>query len=212
MGLKSKLAMGVMTGALGLSLVGGGTYAAFNDVESAEGTYSAGTLDLELGNFVSGTMDVDKLVPGDSIEREFEIMNNGNVDIKEVLFDVTATNHTEVGGDNTDGEFYEQFKVEIFNSDSRDVLADLKADLHQSEISMQDLINAPAFDVASGDGFNNKDGDFNGKDSDTFHIKVSFKDNKAKDGNGEYEQNKYMGEGVTLDFNFEATQKDGGAR
>ena len=31
MSIKKKLAMGVMTGALGLTLVGGGTYAAFND-------------------------------------------------------------------------------------------------------------------------------------------------------------------------------------
>lgn len=212
MSIKKKLGMGVVTAAMGLSLIGGGTYAAFNDVESAQGTYSAGVLDLQLGQLASGTLNVDKLVPGDTIEREFEMMNAGNVDIKEVLFDVEASGWSNEGAGNTEADFYEQFKVEIFNSDSRDVLADLKGDLGQQEISIQDLVNAPAFNVASGDGFDNKDGDFNGKDSDTFHIKVTFKDNQAKDGNGEYEQNKYMGEGTTLTFNFEATQKDGQER
>ena len=48
MSLKKKLAMGAMTGALGLSLVGGGTYAAFSDTETASNTFAAGELDIKL--------------------------------------------------------------------------------------------------------------------------------------------------------------------
>ena len=46
MSIKKKLAMGIATGALAVSMIGGGTYAYFNDVETSENTFAAGTLDL----------------------------------------------------------------------------------------------------------------------------------------------------------------------
>ena len=46
MGTKKKLGLGVASAALGLALVGGGTWAAFNDIETTQATYAAGTLDL----------------------------------------------------------------------------------------------------------------------------------------------------------------------
>ena len=48
MGLKKKLGLGVASMALGASLIGGGTFAYFNDTETASGnTFAAGTIDLQ---------------------------------------------------------------------------------------------------------------------------------------------------------------------
>lgn len=46
MGMKKKLSLGVASAALGLALVGGGTWAAFNDIKSKDATFASGTLDL----------------------------------------------------------------------------------------------------------------------------------------------------------------------
>ena len=48
MSLKKKLAMGIATGALAVSMIGGGTYAYFNDVEVNNSTFAAGTLDINV--------------------------------------------------------------------------------------------------------------------------------------------------------------------
>ena len=48
MSLKKKLGMGVASAALGLSLIGGGTFAYFSDKEVSNNTFAAGTLDLTL--------------------------------------------------------------------------------------------------------------------------------------------------------------------
>ncbi|WP_312503886.1 TasA family protein, partial [Bacillus luti] len=69
MSLKKKLGMSVASAALGLSLIGGGTFAYFSDKEVSENTFAAGTLDLSIDPQV--IIDVDKIKPGDQIERDF---------------------------------------------------------------------------------------------------------------------------------------------
>ena len=49
MSIKKKLAMGIATGALAVSMIGGGTYAYFNDVEANNSNFAAGTLDINVG-------------------------------------------------------------------------------------------------------------------------------------------------------------------
>ena len=48
MNIKKKLTVGVMSATLGLSLVGGGTWAAFNDTATINNQFATGVLDLEL--------------------------------------------------------------------------------------------------------------------------------------------------------------------
>ncbi|HLR61590.1 MAG TPA: TasA family protein, partial [Lentibacillus sp.] len=43
MGIKKQMGMGIMSAALGLSLIGGGTYAYFSDSEQTQNTFAAGT-------------------------------------------------------------------------------------------------------------------------------------------------------------------------
>ncbi|WP_209630202.1 TasA family protein [Methanofollis sp. W23] len=62
-------------------LIGGGTYAYFSDIEKTQNsTFTAGTLDLDLGD-VTVPVAVDPLKPGDKDETyaEWTLTNTGNV-------------------------------------------------------------------------------------------------------------------------------------
>ena len=82
MGMKKKLGMGVVTAMLGLSLIGGGTYAYFSDKEVSQNTFAAGTLDLSVDPEV--VINVDNLKPGDEMERGFQLVNKGTLTIGDV--------------------------------------------------------------------------------------------------------------------------------
>src|SRR5699024_9187255 len=85
MGLKKQIGMGITAAALGLTLIGGGTFAYFSDSETNESTFAAGTLDLAAEP--TTIVDIDDMKPGDSITRDFILENNGNLDIASVSLD-----------------------------------------------------------------------------------------------------------------------------
>src|SRR5690625_2553348 len=121
--------MGVMSAALGLTLVTGGTYAYFSSDVTTENTFAAGTLDLSVEP--TTIIDVDNLQPGDSIVRDFELQNNGSLDIERVTLE-TDYRVIDVDGDNTE-DFGEHIQVEfLYNADKLDeviyetTLAELK--------------------------------------------------------------------------------------
>ena len=89
MSIKKKLAMGIATGALAVSMIGGGTYAYFNDVETSTNTFAAGTLDLAVNP--ETIIDVNNLKPGDFMYRGFKLENNGSLDISKVLLTTDFT-------------------------------------------------------------------------------------------------------------------------
>src|SRR5690242_6675504 len=98
MNIKKKLVMGAMSATLGLALVGGGTYAAFNDVESAHAGVAAGTLDLVLDGYNKpATFNVSDLKPGDHMTREIKMSNAGTLAIKNVLMQAEVANFTDGG-------------------------------------------------------------------------------------------------------------------
>jgi spore coat-associated protein N len=132
MSIKKKLGLGVASGALGLAMIGGGTWAAFNDVENLDNNFAAGTLDLGLTAGAAGvetTFNVKNLKPGDEMVRSFKLSNDGSLAIKEVWMDVTELNFVngvnefvnthgqtdnDIGG--TGLEFLDQFAVEILRT------------------------------------------------------------------------------------------------
>ena len=103
MGIKKKLGMGVMSAALGLALVGGGTFAYFNDTEVTNNTFAAGTLDLAVEP--TTIIEIDNMKPGDSFIRDFELQNNGSLDIDKVYLETEYT-VDDAEGDNS-GDFGE---------------------------------------------------------------------------------------------------------
>lgn len=127
MSIKKKLVMGAMSATLGISLVGGGTWAAFNDVEKVNNTVAAGQLKLELGK--KGNKDyhfsIKDLKPGDSMTRTVVLKNKGTLAIKDVLMAVELVEHKDYipvegqagfsagAGENTALEYLDQFKISV---------------------------------------------------------------------------------------------------
>lgn len=134
MSLKKALGMGVASAALGISLIGGGTFAAFSDVETAENSYAAGTLNLELKKMNdqalgSGVFEskLANLKPGDSVTKKFKLTNAGTLSIKDVFFQATYENGDYVDGTNASNPVHNKidakYRGAAFNN-SADVFAD----------------------------------------------------------------------------------------
>ncbi|MGD7022838.1 TasA family protein [Rossellomorea vietnamensis] len=127
MSIKKKLGLGAMSAIMGLSLVGTGTWAAFNDVERVDAKVGAGELNLNLAQLNSEPIDfnISNLKPGDHMTRNIKLQNVGSLAIKEVLLsieDVTFTNYTPTAGQAGEGdtwesnnaiEYLDQFRVSV---------------------------------------------------------------------------------------------------
>lgn len=141
MSLKKALGMGVASAALGISLIGGGTFAAFTDTETVSNSYAAGTLNLELKNESgNGTIssnlfssNLENFKPGDSITKKFLIKNAGTLSIKDVKVQakydgyLDGSNNSQLNGKlgsgaavNTATAFASQINVEITSGDEND--------------------------------------------------------------------------------------------
>lgn len=192
MGIKKQFGIGVLTAALGLSLIGGGTYAYFSDSESTNNTFAAGTLDLTVEP--SAVIEVDNVKPGDSMIRDFQLENSGSLDINKVLLE-TDYNVIDADGDNTE-DFGEHIQVEfLYNADQLNeviyetTLADLKD-------MTPEAVNEEVFIPALGE-----DG-LEAGTSDDLVVQFTFVDN------GE-DQNQFQGDSLELQWTFNAQQTAG---
>jgi spore coat-associated protein N len=217
MSIKKKLGMGVASAALGLSLIGGGTWAAFNDVETEDNSFATGTLDLDVSNKsgVESTFNLSNLKPGDSMEREFILHNAGSLAINDVLMTTThsgftngVNEYTSTGAgnhgqtDNDAVEFLSQFNVDIIDVDRKIDVVENKtlADLLSQTINLApDNTNDPGYSGIP----------LNPSDTENIRIKITFKEDSTEDANGEYTQNKYQGDSINVKFTMEATQYNG---
>src|SRR5699024_3580375 len=117
MGLKKQLGMGVASAILGLTLIGGGTYAYFSSSETTNNTFAAGTLDLAVEP--TTIIDMEDLKPGDSITRDFTLEISGLLDIQKVLLE-TDYSVIDANGDNTE-DFGDHIQVKfLYNADKMD--------------------------------------------------------------------------------------------
>ncbi|WP_099158026.1 TasA family protein [Virgibacillus ndiopensis] len=116
MGIKKKLGMGIMTAALGIGFIGGGTFAYFNDTENTDNTFAAGTLDLGLSTNEGGNLDfsVENLKPGDKMYRQVRLINEGSLSIKDVMLNVDYK-VKDVKGDNGNEDFASQIYVTVYD-------------------------------------------------------------------------------------------------
>lgn len=238
MGTKKKLGLGVASAALGLALVGGGTWAAFNDIETTQATYAAGTLDLNAKD-TSARVNLSNLKPGDKFTKDFEFKNDGSLAIKEVLMQVGYSNfvdgNAKNGGKSTAEDFLKQFKVSVLtvgveggNGYPKNIILD--------EANLYDLYNMSAkkdksayekvkkaiepeflhdngkINVATINGKTAPEYDGIPKDPydfDRVQLVIEFVNDKTTDASGRMVQNKYQGDSVQLDFSFEGTQWNG---
>lgn len=191
MSFTKKVSKGVMSAALGLSLIGGGTFAYFSDSFETQNTFAAGVLDL--GMTPNAVVNLNNIKPGDEIYREFTLENNGTLDIGKVLLD---TNYTveDAKSDNTD-DFAKHIKVTImYNTSSatnpivETTLYDLKA--QHPDITQIDNLTGPVPDgIPAGQ-------------KEKIFVLFEFVDNGQ-------DQNQFQGDSLKVDWTFNAEQTAG---
>jgi spore coat-associated protein N len=232
MSIKKKLGLGAASAVLGLSLVVGGTWAAFNDTATISNHFASGTLNLEVGK--SGTkpisFDLANMKPGDNVQRIFNLKNVGSLAIKEVLFETKADNFVDgtlQNGENAKEQFLSQFVIDFMALDSESAqweprakvvkvgetltLADLVAGTYLNKVDAKYLGTGGKINLAPLAVVNTaKKGIPAGTDSDSVFIQITFKnDTSLVEGSNDYVQNKFQGDEVDFFFNLEATQWDG---
>ncbi|WP_077328891.1 CalY family protein [Virgibacillus siamensis] len=192
MGIKKQLGIGVISAAIGLSMVGGGTYAYFSDSVVTTNTFAAGTLDLTANP--TALINVDNIQPGDQMIRTFELQNNGSLDIRKVLLE---TNYTVIDakGDNTE-DFGKYIEVEfLYNADKLDEVI-YKTTLAELQDMEPEAVNKHIFYPQFGEK------GLAAGSVDDLAVKFNFIDN------GE-EQNQFQGDSLNLQWTFNATQESG---
>lgn len=192
MTIKRKLGIGIVTAALGFSLIGGGTFAYFSDTATTENTFAAGTLDLSVEPEV--IIDIDNIKPGDSVQNDFELHNNGSLDIESVTLETDYT-VIDAAGDNTE-DFGEHIQVEfLYNADNLDDVI-FETTLAELEVMTPEAINESIFYPDMGD---------KGLPTDTVHdlvVKFNFIDSDE-------DQNQFQGDVLELEWKFVAEQTKG---
>lgn len=198
MSIKKKLAMGIATGALAVSMIGGGTYAYFNDVETNVSKFAAGTLDINVaGNDAANAIiDVTNIKPGDSMLRTFNLNNTGSLDVSKVFLTSNYT-VTDIKGENNNGaDFGEHIKVKfLVNNDklSPVIYETTLKDLSKTDVVDRDLLGY----ILGGENDGLKAGT-----SDTLTVLFEFVDNKQ-------DQNVFQGDSLQLEWTFDAKQTAG---
>lgn len=195
MSLKKKLGMGIGTAVLGLSLVGGGTFAYFSDTAVSENTFAAGTLDLAVNPEV--IIDVDNLKPGDWMPRTFHLENNGSLDISKVLLE---TDYTVEGNDN----FGEHIRVNFMkNVDKSGLFVPADVITHKTLAELKSMTP----DAVEGLWYTifGEDSGLKAGDDDMFYVVFEFVDNDE-------DQNEFQGAKLNLKWTFNAEQTAGERR
>lgn len=196
MNLKKKLAMSIATGALAVSMIGGGTYAYFNDVETTNNTFAAGTLDLAVNPSV--IIDVDNLKPGDWMPRTFDLINDGTLDISKVFIT------TDYSYDGTDEDFGKHIKVNFLrNEDKSGILLPSNVIVSKTLYELKNM-SPDAVKNLSHSIFAEKSG-LKAGTKDKLAVQFEFVDNGQ-------EQNDLQGASLQLEWTFDAQQTDGQKR
>lgn len=204
MNLKKKLVSGIGTALLGMALIGGGTFAYFSDTEVSNNTFAAGTLDLSLNP--STIIDVDNIKPGDWMNRSFELVNGGTLDIAEVFLD-TDYHVNDYHGDNGTEDFAEHINVNFFWNEDKALLGPLSPDQVVYNTTLADLKGMTPDAVANAIfiPFFEERGGLEVGDSDTLYVQFEFVDNGQ-------DQNIFQADSLQLEWSFTATQTDGESR
>lgn len=177
MGIKKTLGLGVASAALGLSLIGGGTFAYFSDTATSTSTFAAGTLDLNSDPSV--IVNLDKLKPGDTIKRDFKLNNDGNIDIGSIVLK-TKYSVNDVGGNNNGVDLGKFIKVKFLQN--KDKSGNIIPDIVVYETTLADLQNSTPDLVEKLPFIGNEASGIKAGTSDSFTVKFEFVDD-GKDQN-----------------------------
>ncbi|MDW2878209.1 CalY family protein [Bacillus infantis] len=197
MSFKKKFGLGIASAALGVSLVGGGTFAYFSDTAEATGSFAAGTLDLSADP--TTIIDVDNIKPGDTMLRSFDLVNGGTLDIASITLDTDYT-VGDANGNNSD-DFGKHIRVNfLLNADKVDV------PIYSTTLS---ALKSMSPDLIEGNIFSGWLAERGGKlaagTSDKLYVQYEFVDNGQ-------DQNEFQGDSLELKWTFNAEQGAGEAK
>lgn len=170
------------TALLGVCLVVGGTFAYFSDTVSTENTFGAGTLAMGLSTDTDAEVDfqAENLRPGDTINRQMTIENEGTLTIGEILLSAEFS-VVDSEGDQGEEDFADYLLVTVYDYDAAPLIEQLPlSGLDQMEIA-QDLAAGEAVD---------------------YDFEFEFVET------GE-DQNKFQGQNINVLFTYEANQQTG---
>ncbi|MEK3874870.1 TasA family protein [Paenibacillus sp. FSL H8-0122] len=195
MNVKKTLGLGVVSAALGLTLVGGGTFAYFSSTSTSSASFNNGTLSLQSDPSV--IVNLSNLKPGDTVLRDFKLKNDGTLNIPKVVLR-TSSAITDAQGDNGSHNFKDDIIVTfLVNKDKKEspLLVISLADLEQEspDLVARGIVGA----ILGGEKSGIKAGT-----SDNLTIQFAFKETLQP-------QNYYQGDTLALTLNFEANQEKG---
>ncbi len=197
MSFKKKLGVGVVSAALGLSFIGGGTYAYFSDQVVTNNTFTAGTLDLAMQPTTS--LDLNQLKPGDKILKKFNLKNSGTLAIQDVVMKIDYTVNDVLKNNQAD-DFGKHIKVQfLWDWDPA------KSPVYETTLAE---LKEQGSEVVSKKVFASKWTKSRGLQPgkmDWFWMKFIFEDN----GN---DQNMFQGDSIALKMEFQANQTEGRER
>ncbi|HHL0974225.1 TPA: TasA family protein [Bacillus cereus] len=197
MSFKKKLGVGVISAALGLSFIGGGTYAYFSDQVVTNNTFTAGTLDLAMHPTTS--LDLNQLKPGDKILKKFNLKNSGTLDIQDIVMKIDYTVN-DITKNNQADDFGKHIKVQfLWDWDPA------KSPVYETTLAE---LKEQGPEIVSKKVFASKwteSGGLQPGKMDWFWMKFIFEDN-GKD------QNMFQGDSVSLKMEFQANQTEGRER
>lgn len=197
MGIKKALSLGVVTAALGLALIGGGTFAYFSDSVETTGTFAAGTLDLNAEP--TTVINLDNIKPGDFGIRTFKLLNNGTLDIEKVLLHTTYSVINKAGAPANTDDFGKHIKVSFLTN------LDKQEDVIY-ETTLYDLQSlAPDAVENKWQEWFEERGGLKAGTSDNLIVRFEFVDNNE-------DQNQFQGDSLQLKWTFEARQGAGAAK
>ncbi|ULO07256.1 cell division protein FtsN [Paenibacillus sp. 19GGS1-52] len=195
MNIKKTLGLGVASAALGLTLVGGGTFAYFSDTASSTAAFNNGTLSLTSDPSV--IVDLSNLKPGDVITRDFKLTNDGSLDIPKVLLK-TLSLVTDTKSDNEGHNLKDDIIVTFLNNNDKRQPEILVKSLSALESESPDLVAKGILGSILG---GEKSG-IRAGDKDTLTVQFAFRENLQP-------QNYYQGDKLQLTWSFEASQGKG---
>ncbi|WP_339317844.1 TasA family protein [Paenibacillus sp. FSL R10-2734] len=197
MGIKKTLGLGVASAALGLSLIGGGTFAYFSDTATSTATFAAGTLDLNSDPSV--IVNIANLKPGDTVKKDFKLKNDGTLDIGSIILK-TKYNVNDVGGNNNGVDLGKFIKVKFLQN--KDKSGNIIPDIVVYETTLSELQNLTPDLVEKVPFLGSEASGIKAGTSDTFTVKFEFvEDNK--------DQNIFQQDTLTLTWDFFGKQGRG---
>lgn len=183
MGVKANVFTSVAIAVLGLGLITEGTGAYFNDSETNSNSFTTGSLNLGIDK--ESIIKIDNLVPGDTMNGNFELSNDGTVAMKEIILH-SSYEVVDNGGDNNGDDLGDHIVVEyLYNVNGRQKIA--------SQIKLSELKDKPLQIV---EGFPE------GSTVEKFAVQFKFIDNGAN-------QNHFQTDELKLKWDLEAVQRDG---